>query len=59
MIWTLNGHQKNFARELIGFPQFSPSLGAKRESREAEFALVVALYQFQCEMEARATDADS
>jgi hypothetical protein len=30
----------------------------RRESRRAEFELVVALYHFQQKMEARATDAD-
>lgn len=30
----------------------------RRESRKAEFELVIALYHFQLEMEARATDAD-
>ncbi len=30
----------------------------RRKSRKAKFALVVALYQFQHEMEARATDTD-
>jgi len=30
----------------------------RRESRKAEFELVIALYHFQQEMEARATDAD-
>lgn len=31
----------------------------RRESRKAEFELVLALYQFQRAMEARAKDADS
>jgi hypothetical protein len=30
----------------------------RRESRKAEFELVIALYHFQQDMEARATDAD-
>ena len=31
----------------------------RRKSRPAEFALLLALYKFQCEMEEQATDADN
>jgi hypothetical protein len=52
-------------RELIAnaethsYPAFQESFRElRRESRKAEFELVIALYHFQLEMEARATDAD-
>jgi hypothetical protein len=52
-------------RELIaiaethGHPAFRKSFrDLRRESRKAEFELVIALYHFQQGMEARATDAD-
>ena len=52
-------------RELIAnaethsFPAFRESFRElRRESRKAEFELVIALYHFQQDMEARATDAD-
>ena len=52
-------------RELIAnakthsYPAFRESFRElRRESRKAEFELVIALYHFQLEMEARATDVD-
>jgi hypothetical protein len=52
-------------RELIaiaethGYLAFQKSFQElRRESRKAEFELVIALYHFQKEMEARAPDAD-
>jgi hypothetical protein len=52
-------------RELIanarshGYPAFRESFRElRRESRKAEFELVIALYHFQQGMEARATDAN-
>jgi hypothetical protein len=53
-------------RELIanarshGYPAFRESFRElRRESRKAEFELVLALYHFQQGMEATATDADN
>ncbi len=53
-------------RELIAnaetytYPAFrEPFRELRRESRRAEFALVVALYQFEEEMGEQATDADN
>jgi hypothetical protein len=46
--------------ETYSFPAFRESFrGLRRKSRRAEFALLIALYRFQHEMEARATDADN
>ena len=45
--------------ETYSFPAFQESFRElRRESRRAEFALVVALYQFEQEIEERATDGD-
>jgi hypothetical protein len=45
--------------ETFSYPAFSESFReVRREARNAEFALVVALYQFYRGMEERATDAD-
>jgi len=45
--------------EAYSYPAFRKSFGKlRRESRKAEFELVIALYHFQQGMEARATDAD-
>ena len=45
--------------ETFSYPAFSESFReVRREARNAEFALVVALYQFYRAMEERATDAD-
>jgi hypothetical protein len=46
--------------EAYSYPAFRKSFRELRcESRKAEFELVIALYQFQREMEARAKDADN
>lgn len=59
-------HWHSRARDLIAnaetysYSAFRESfLELRRESRKAEFQLVVALFQFQREMEERATDADN
>lgn len=45
--------------ETHSYPAFQESFRElRRESRKAEFELVIALYHFQLEMEARAADAD-
>jgi hypothetical protein len=45
--------------ETISYAVFSESFReVRRGSRNAEFALVVGLYQFQHELEEQATDAD-
>ena len=45
--------------EADSYPAFGKSFRElRRESRKAEFELVIALYHFQQRMEARATDAD-
>ena len=45
--------------EIDSYPAFRESFRElRRASRKAEFELVIALYHFQQEMEARATDAD-
>jgi hypothetical protein len=45
--------------ETYSFPAFLESFRElRRESRRAEFALVLALYHFRREMEERATNAD-
>ena len=46
--------------ETYSYPAFMKSFQElRREARKAEFALVVALYQFQHGMEEQATDADN
>lgn len=46
--------------ETYSYPAFRESFRElRRESRKAEFALVVALYQFEQEMKEQATDADN
>jgi hypothetical protein len=45
--------------ETYSYPAFLESFRKlRRKSRRAEFALLLALYKFQREKEARATDAD-
>lgn len=45
--------------ETCGYRAFRESFRElRREARKSEMALVIALFQFQHEMEARATDAD-
>ena len=45
--------------KLHSYPAFRESFrDLRRESRKAEFDLVIALYHFQQGMEAKATDAD-
>jgi hypothetical protein len=45
--------------EACSYPAFRESFReVRREARNAEFALVVALYQFYREMEEQATNAD-
>jgi hypothetical protein len=58
-------HWLSRTRDLIAnaetycFPAFLESFRElRRESRKAEFALVLALYKFQREMEAQTIDAD-
>jgi hypothetical protein len=46
--------------ETRSYPAFrEPFRELRRESRKAEFALVIALYQFQHELEEQATHADN
>jgi hypothetical protein len=46
--------------EAYSYPAFRKSFRKlRRESRKAEFELVIALYHFQQGMEARATDVDN
>ena len=46
--------------ETYSFPAFlEPFRKLRRKSRRAEFALLLALYKFQREMEERATDANN
>jgi hypothetical protein len=57
--WHLMTRELIANAETQSYPAFRKSFRElRRESRKAEFELVIALYHFQQGMEARATDAD-
>jgi len=57
--WHLKTRELIANAETHSYPAFRESFRElRRESRRAEFELVIALYHFQQGMEARATDAN-